>query len=102
MAWTSPPERAELDGDVLEVVTREKSDFWQVTSEPVDQAGSRCVRRKALEASTSCLCGHRGDVPGAFTLVGPGELQPSMVHFVSRMSGGAPSAWRSSSSFWPV
>lgn len=32
MTWINPPERADLDGDVLEVVTREKSDFWQVTS----------------------------------------------------------------------
>jgi regulation of enolase protein 1 (concanavalin A-like superfamily) len=32
MTWTNPPERAVVDGDVLEVVTREKSDFWQVTS----------------------------------------------------------------------
>jgi uncharacterized protein len=32
MVWTNPPARADIVDDTLEVVTRLKSDFWQVTS----------------------------------------------------------------------
>jgi uncharacterized protein len=31
LTWLNPPERAETDGDVLEVVTRPATDFWRTT-----------------------------------------------------------------------
>jgi len=32
MTWLNPPERAEITGDVLEVVTGFETDFWRSTS----------------------------------------------------------------------
>ena len=32
MTWLNPPERADIQGDVLEVVTRPMTDFWRTTA----------------------------------------------------------------------
>lgn len=32
MTWLNPPEREEVERDVLEVITRSQTDFWRTTA----------------------------------------------------------------------